>query len=141
MPPSEKVHVGVGAIVERRSYGILLVQRGSRESHAHGYGKWGLPGGWLEFGEDAFDAARREVEEETGLFVRPFSPAGYTTRTEPDSDLHIVTLFVRCEYLDGEPENREPDKQLAVSWMPQEMLVELDLFAPLDAWWRQPRTH
>lgn len=139
MPPAENVHVGVGAIVERRDHGILLVQRGSRDSHAHGYGKWGLPGGWLEFGETAYDAARREVLEETGVYVRPFRPEQFTTRTEGTSDLHIVTLFVRCEYLGGEPENREPDKQLRVNWMDQHMLTELDLFAPLDAWWRMPR--
>lgn len=139
MPPAEKVHVGVGAIIERRAYGILLVQRGSRESHADGYGKWAMPGGWLEFGETAYDTARREVLEETGIYVRPFAPEGYTTRTEGSSDLHIVTLFVRCEYLGGEPENCEPDKQLAVRWMAQELLTELDLFAPTDAWWRSPR--
>lgn len=139
MPPAKNVHVGVGAIVERRDFGILLVQRGSTESIARGYGKWSIPGGWLEFGETAFDAARREVEEETGLIVHPFRPEGYTTATE-GSDLHIVTLFVRCEYLDGKIENREPDKQMDVQWMAQEFLVELDLFAPLDAWWRSPRT-
>lgn len=137
MPPAENVHVGVGAIIERRDFGILLVQHGST---AHRYGKWGVPGGWLEFGEDAFDAARREVEEETGLIVKPFRPEGYTTATESGSEFHIVTLFVRCEYLGGKLENREPDKQLDVRWMPQEFLVELDLFAPLDAWWRSPRT-
>lgn len=138
MPPVQNVHVGVGAIIQRRNYGILLVQRGDKDSVAEGYGTWGAPGGWMEFGETAFDTARREVEEETGLVVKPFSPAGYTT-TSAGTELHVVTLFVNCEYLGGEPENREPDKQMRISWIPEELVIELDLFAPLDAWWRMPR--
>jgi len=138
MPPAEKVHVGVGAIVELHN-SLLLVQRGGKQSYAHGYGKWALPGGWMEFGETAFDTARREVEEETGLIVRPFKTDGFTTRSEVDSLFHIVTLFVHCEYISGELENREPDKQMRVDWIAKELLVELDLFAPLDAGYRQPR--
>jgi 8-oxo-dGTP diphosphatase len=138
MPPAEKVHVGVAAAVECGS-DLLLVQRGSRASYADGYGTWGLPGGWLEWGETAFDAARREVEEEVGLFVRPVEEDGYHVHTAATSGLHVVTLFVRCEYSGGIPRNLEPDKQLAVRWVARETMVELDLFAPLDAWWRRPR--
>jgi 8-oxo-dGTP diphosphatase len=30
---------------------------------------WGLPGGWIEKGEDPRDTVRREVEEELGLYI------------------------------------------------------------------------
>ncbi len=30
---------------------------------------WGLPGGWVEYGESPADAVRREIEEELGLKV------------------------------------------------------------------------
>lgn len=138
MPPDPRVHVGVAAIVER-GRDLVLVQRGSRASYADGYGTWSLPGGWLEWGETALDAARREVDEETGLEVKPVAQDGYEVAAASEGGLHIVTLFVVCEYLGGEPWNREPEKQLAVGWTPRESIVELDLFAPFDAWWRRPR--
>ena len=138
MPPDPRVYVGVGAVIERRGE-ILLVQRGSRASYADGYGTWALPGGWLEWGERAEDAAVREVFEETAVYVRALGQDGYAVDGGRESGLHVVTLFVRCEFLDGDPVNAEPEKQLQVRWMPREHLVELDLFAPLDAWWRRPR--
>lgn len=138
MPPDPRVHVGVAAIV-RRGRDLLLLQRGSREPHADGYGTWALPGGWLEFRETAFDAARREVEEETGLVVRPVALDGVDDGPSMAADRHVVTVFVLCDYLGGEPVNAEPEKALAVRWTPEEHLVELDLFWALDRWWRRPR--
>lgn len=140
MPPDPRVHVGVAALVEHRG-DILLVQRGSRASYADGYGSWALPGGWLEHGESAHQAAVREVEEETGLQVHAIADEGFdaTGTCSDDGERCVVTLFVRCEYRGGRPVNAEPDKQLEVRFMARETLVELDLFGPLDRWWRRPR--
>jgi ADP-ribose pyrophosphatase YjhB (NUDIX family) len=45
-----------------REHEILLMRRSDN-------GYWGLPGGFVELGESVADAARREVEEETGWSV------------------------------------------------------------------------
>lgn len=42
---------------------VLLLKRSEK---GDGYGTWGLPGGKIEEGESAIDAARREAKEECG---------------------------------------------------------------------------
>lgn len=54
-----------GAIFELEGE-IVLVQRDIEP----GYGKWTFPGGFVERGERAEDAAEREVLEECGLEIR-----------------------------------------------------------------------
>jgi 8-oxo-dGTP diphosphatase len=45
---------------------LLLVKRGVSPEK----GKWSMPGGYIDYGEDPREAAVREVQEETGLNVR-----------------------------------------------------------------------
>jgi 8-oxo-dGTP pyrophosphatase MutT (NUDIX family) len=49
---------------------VLLIQR----ARAPWLGKWSLPGGRLEPGEDAQTCARREILEEVGLVVSALEP-------------------------------------------------------------------
>ncbi len=59
-------HPRAGAsIVVFRGDEVLLVQRGKRPYE----GFWSLPGGEIQWGETAADAARRELNEETGLLA------------------------------------------------------------------------
>ena len=53
--------LSVSALVWREQE-ILLMRRSDN-------GLWGLPGGFVELGESVAEAARREVEEETGWTV------------------------------------------------------------------------
>jgi 8-oxo-dGTP diphosphatase len=53
---------------------VVLIDKGEsvllgRRRGGFGAGKWGLPQGYIEFDEDLFTAAIREVKEETGLDV------------------------------------------------------------------------
>lgn len=136
MPPDPNVHVAVGAII-RRGNDLLLLQRGR---HSDGYGTWALPGGWLEYGEYPYDAARREVAEETGLLVQPVDSDGFEVVTWDDGKRLVVVLFIVCNYLGGEPINAEPHKALEVKWVDSMLLVELDLYTALDRWFRRPRS-
>ncbi len=62
-----KPEVGVGGVVLAPDGRILLARR----SQEPGRGRWSFPGGRLEWGESLYDAARREVTEETGLSTEP----------------------------------------------------------------------
>lgn len=55
-------HLGVyGVLVQQEK--ILLIKK-ARGPHT---GKWDLPGGTIEFGEEPYAALKREFDEETGL--------------------------------------------------------------------------
>ena len=56
--------VGIGVVVLKED-AVLLIQRGKPPN----MGAWSLPGGAQELGETIEMAARRELEEETGLEV------------------------------------------------------------------------
>lgn len=56
--------VGVGAVVHADGKFLLV-----RRANEPGKGLWSVPGGLVEVGEKIRDAAKREVEEETGIKV------------------------------------------------------------------------
>ncbi|HUG37222.1 MAG TPA: NUDIX domain-containing protein [Candidatus Limnocylindrales bacterium] len=72
--------VGVGAVVLDGDR-VLLVRRGAPPSA----GKWSIPGGLVELGERLEEAARREVEEESGLRVRLLGLCGVIDRVVRDN--------------------------------------------------------
>ena len=76
--------------------GILLVQRDIEP----GYGKWTFPGGFVERGEVAQEAARREVLEETGLEVEVGEVVGLYSY---EGQVPVIAVFAG-RVKGGEPE-------------------------------------
>jgi 8-oxo-dGTP pyrophosphatase MutT (NUDIX family) len=76
------VRVGVGVVVRDEKGRVLLERRSD-------CGWWGLPGGRIEPGESAIEAAVREVKEETGLTIRVIRLLG--VYSEPSE--RIVTFL------------------------------------------------
>jgi 8-oxo-dGTP diphosphatase len=140
MPPDPLVHVGVAAVVTSpEGDKLLMVQRGGEGGYAgDGHGQWSVPGGWLDFGETPEEAAVREAMEETGVTVdlMPNARMGFVSCESESTRAQIVTLFIRCFWVAGEPTVTEPDKCPVVGWVNFSSLDEMPLFAPLAEWHR-----
>ena len=67
--------VGVGAVVLRHTESAALEVLLVRRANPPLQGEWSLPGGMVELGERLEAAIVREVQEETGLTVRPLAVA------------------------------------------------------------------
>lgn len=97
------------AVMVVREGKILLALRGIEPAK----GKWDIPGGFIEPGESAEQAAVREIFEETSLRVRIRAFLGsisdvYGERREPTLNLCFI-----AEILEGEPRPRSDVAKLA----------------------------
>ena len=76
--------VALALLADEHGEPCFVLTRRADGLRAHG-GQWALPGGRLDSGESAAEAALRELEEEVGLRVLPESVLGalddYTTRS------------------------------------------------------------
>jgi len=92
--------VGVGVIVWHGER-VLLIRRGQEP----GRGQWGIPGGAQQLGETVFDAAAREVQEETGLSVDPYAVVTVVDGIHRDEDgeirFHYTLVEVAAECVSG----------------------------------------
>ncbi|HEX3082182.1 MAG TPA: NUDIX hydrolase [Candidatus Saccharimonadia bacterium] len=86
-------HVVVDVLVLRPDQ-ILLVKRSGKLLEG---GKWALPGGFMEQGEDAVAAAQREVLEETGWTTTGHQLLMVNTKpNRPGEDRQNVSLVFVC---------------------------------------------
>jgi mutator protein MutT len=91
--------VGVGAVLVHE--GRLLLIRRAKEPLR---GRWLVPGGTVEWGETLEQALVREVEEETGLVVKPREVVAVLDRIHREADAvvhHFVIVDYLCDFVSG----------------------------------------
>jgi 8-oxo-dGTP diphosphatase len=88
-----------GLILQRQH--ILLCRISERL--ALDAGRWTLPGGGIDFGEDPANAMMREVNEETGFVVKPMGVAGIDSFHEEhdDHDFHGIRIIYHTHLIGG----------------------------------------
>lgn len=108
-PPRHVPHLRIAvAVLWRR--GRVLIQRRPVTSMLGGL--WEFPGGKIEPGETAANAAMREVREETGLDVQP--GRAYGTVRHAYSHFTVTLRVFRCLAPEG---TARPHKADAVRWV------------------------
>ncbi|WP_085338812.1 NUDIX hydrolase [Aquidulcibacter paucihalophilus] len=81
---------------------VLLIRRGNPPRQ----GEWSMPGGKLEWGEKAMDAAIRELAEETGVTAEILGLIDvvdgiFTSRSTGDVTRHYVLIDYVARYRSG----------------------------------------
>jgi ADP-ribose pyrophosphatase YjhB (NUDIX family) len=92
--------VGVGGVVLIGGR-VVLIRRGKEPLR----GRWVIPGGTVELGETLQEALVREMQEETGIVVRPREVVLVFDRIERQGssvEYHYVIIDYACDYVSGE---------------------------------------
>jgi 8-oxo-dGTP diphosphatase len=115
---------GVGAVVFKE-WKILTIKRSKEPSK----GKWSIPGGRIELGETAYEAARREVKEECSIEVEIERVLDSVDNIIQEEDgrvkYHFVIIDLLARYVSGEIEAQSDAEEC--KWATPQELVELDI--------------
>lgn len=113
--------LAVKALVSDGEGRCLLIRRS--KSSKFFAGKWDLPGGKVDAGEDFETAIKREVEEETGLNISLEGVAGAAEHEMPA--VRVVVLFLEaCAKSNKVRLSHEHD---LYEWVPRSELSDRDL--------------
>jgi ADP-ribose pyrophosphatase len=114
MPLPKTPPISVDTIIEYRN-GIVIIERLNEPVGL------ALPGGFIEIGEKAEDAARREAKEETGLDVKIKGLLGVYSDPKRDPRGHVVTLVFIGEADSSQELRAGDDAKRASVFVPEEI--------------------
>jgi 8-oxo-dGTP diphosphatase len=119
-------------VVARRGDRLLLVRRCDS-------GMWELPGGRVDVGENATDAAVREVAEEAGVTVEVtglvglFTDPGHVVRSREGEVRQQFALVFRARVLRGVP-HPDMSETSEAAWVATADLAGLPMERPARLW-------
>jgi 8-oxo-dGTP diphosphatase len=90
----EKPLVGVGVLIWNNDK-YLFIKRAAEPDK----GLWSIPGGIVEIGEKAEDAAKREAKEETNLDVEVIKVLDVVDKIVMDEESRVKFHFIIIDYL------------------------------------------
>ncbi|MDP6566612.1 MAG: NUDIX hydrolase [Alphaproteobacteria bacterium] len=128
MPRSypDRPMVGVGAVVFKGRQ-VLLIRRGKQPR----LGEWSLPGGLQELGETVFEAAAREIMEETAVTIGDIGVIDIVDSIQHDDAgrvrFHYTLIDVVAEWRGGEP--TAGTDAMHAEWIAPERLDAMDLWS------------
>lgn len=102
------------------SYSILLIMNEKsevlllRRKNGFGAGLYSLPGGKIESGETALEAAKREAKEEIGIHVEGLALVHVVDRQNAETEFYVFVFKPRM--WSGGPINCEPNKCDDIGW-------------------------
>ncbi|WP_405914555.1 NUDIX domain-containing protein [Streptomyces sp. NBC_00728] len=100
-------------VIVRDGDKILFSQRGG----PYGHGRWHMPSGKLDQGEELSSGAARELSEETGLEVDPAHlRLVQVVHHQQSKEISRIGFFFEATQWTGSPVNREPAKCMALEW-------------------------
>jgi 8-oxo-dGTP diphosphatase len=109
--------VPAAGVVCLRGDQVLLIRRGTPPRQ----GEWSLPGGRIEPGERASEAALRELREETGVEAELTGLLDVIDGLFPPQ--HFVLIDYAARWLSGEP--RADDDAAEARWFQADEAVEI----------------
>jgi 8-oxo-dGTP diphosphatase len=105
-----------GAIVVFLKDGLVLcTKRGIKPRE----GLYGLPGGFLKYGENAYDAAVREMREETGVIVSDLTLFDVHAADYDENDTTAAVIYLARSW---EGEFTAGDDAAELAWKPIDFL-------------------
>jgi ADP-ribose pyrophosphatase YjhB (NUDIX family) len=141
-----------GEVLRHFTVAVFVVDAGRVLLHFHRrLGRWLPPGGHVEADELPDDAARREVEEETGLVVRLVGsrglpvdeprqlvlPAGVQVESIYPGHEHIDLVYFAVPAGPGQPIAVEYQQRDRVGWYGLGQLAALGASREIQAWARR----